>query len=127
MAQLSQLLARLPECREVRMSATGHVLWVCWQGTLAPAVGQTLLNYGGMQVGEAAEQSLWFFFTDDVFLALARLQVWGNFNELAVGVELMPGRLQMGRRREATVLLDAAESGNAGHRPAGCLGAPQEP
>ena len=108
MAQLSQLLARLPECREVRMSATGHVLWVCWQGTLAPAVGQTLLNYGGMQVGEAAEQSLWFFFTDDVFLALARLQVWGNFNELAVGVELMPGRLQMGRRREATVLLDAA-------------------
>ncbi|SDF91511.1 hypothetical protein [Desulfovibrio legallii] len=108
MAQLSQLLARLPECREVRMSAMGHVLWVCWQGELAPAVGQTLLNYGGMQVGAASEQALWFFFTDDVFLALARLQVWGNFNELSAGIELMPGRLQLGRRQEANVLLDAA-------------------
>ena len=50
------------------MSTMGHVLWVCWHGKLAPAVGQTLLNYGGMLVGEEEEQALWFFFTDDVFL-----------------------------------------------------------
>ena len=48
MAQLSQLLSRLPECTEVRMGAMGHVLWVCWQGKLAPAVPQTLFNLRGL-------------------------------------------------------------------------------
>ena len=92
----------------MRMSTMGHVVWVCWHGKLAPAVGQTLLNYGGMLVGEEEEQALWFFFTDDVFLALARLMVWGNFNELPVSIELFPGRLQFGRKRDVSLLLDAA-------------------
>lgn len=107
MAHLSQLLSRLPETQDMRMSTMGHVLWVCWHGKLAPAVGQTLLNYGGMLVGEEEEQALWFFFTDDVFLALARLMVWGNFNELPVSIELFPGRLQFGRKRDVSLLLDA--------------------
>ncbi|MDE7241139.1 MAG: hypothetical protein K2N62_04565, partial [Desulfovibrio sp.] len=88
MAQLSQLLARLPEGKDVHMSTMGHVLWVCWQGNLPQAVNQTLLNYGGMLVGEEHEQAIWFFFTDDVFLALARLRIWGNFNDLPVSIAL---------------------------------------
>ena len=108
MAYLSQLLSRLPSNIDVRMSTMGHVVWVSWHDKLAPAVGQTLLNYGGMLVGEEAEQSIWFFFTDDVFLALARLMVWGNFNELPVAIELFPGRLQFGRKREVNLLLDGA-------------------
>ena len=108
MAQLSQLLSRLPDTQDMSMSTMGHVLWVCWHGKLAPAVGQTLLNYGGMLVGEEEEQALWFFFTDDVFLALARLMVWGNFNELPVSIELFPGRLQFGRKRDVNLLLDGA-------------------
>ncbi len=108
MAHLSQLLSRLPGNIDVRMSTMGHVVWVSWNGRLAPAVGQTLLNYGGMLVGEEEEQSIWFFFTDDVFLALARLMVWGNFNELPVAIELFPGRLQFGRKREVNLLLDGA-------------------
>ena len=58
MAQLSQLLARLPEGKDVHMSTMGHVLWVCWHNNLTPAVNQTLLNYGGMLVGEEREQAL---------------------------------------------------------------------
>ena len=108
MAQLSQLLSRLPSNIDVRMSTMGHVVWVSWHDKLAPAVGQTLLNYGGMLVGEEEEQSIWFFFTDDVFLALPRLMVWGNFNELTVSIELFPGRLQFGRKREVNLLLDGA-------------------
>ena len=108
MAQLSQLLARLPEGKDVHMSTMGHVLWVCWHNNLTPAVSQTLLNYGGMLVGEEREQALWFFFTDDVFLALARLMVWGNFNELAVSIELFPGRLQLSSKRDASLSLDGA-------------------
>ena len=108
MAYLSQLLSRLPSNIDVRMSTMGHVVWVSWHDKLAPAVGQTLLNYGGMLVGEEEEQALWFFFTDDVFLALARLTVWGNFNELPVSIELFPGRLQFDRKQDACLLLDAA-------------------
>lgn len=106
MAQLSQLLGRLPEGKDVHMSTMGHVLWVCWHDNLPPAINQTLLNYGGMHVGEEHDQALWFFFTDDVFLALARLIVWGNFNDLPVSIELFPGRLQLSSKREASLSLD---------------------
>ena len=57
MAQLSQLLARLPEGKDVHMSTMGHVLWVCWHNNLTPAVNQTLLIAGGMLVGEEREQA----------------------------------------------------------------------
>ena len=34
--------------------------------------------------------------------------VWGNFNELPVSIELFPGRLQFGRKRDVNLLLDGA-------------------
>lgn len=106
MPQLTQLLNTLPQNNDVHMSAMGHVLWISWQGALSPAVNQTLLNYGGMPIGQLNDQSLWFFFTNDVFLALARLSVWGNLNALPVAVELFPGRLQLGQKREANLALE---------------------
>ena len=111
MAQISDLLSRMPEFAEVRMAAMGHTLWVCWQNKPDPTVRQTLFNYGGMPVCEDDEQALWFFFTDDAFLALARLMVWANFNELSVSMELFPGRLQLGRKREANLLIDGSLHG----------------
>ena len=108
MPQLSQVLSRLPAAIEVHMSTMGHVVWVCWHDKVAPAVGQILMTYGGMPVVEDDEQAVWFFFTDDVFLALARLMVWGNFHELPVGVELFPGRLQFGRKGDSNLLMDGA-------------------
>lgn len=115
MSQLSQLLARLPGGKDVHMSTMGHVLWVCWQGNLPQAVNQTLLNYGGMLVGEEHGQAIWFFFTDDVFLALARLRIWGNFNELPVSIELFPGRLQLSSKREASLVVDGILSSQEIH------------
>lgn len=106
MAQLSQLISRLPESKDVHMATPGQVLWVSWQNTLPPAVNQTFLNYGGMLIGESSDQSVWFFFTDDVFLALARLSIWGNINSLPLSVELFPGRLQLSSKREASLSLD---------------------
>lgn len=107
MAQLSQVLSRLPASVELHMSTMGHVVWLCWHGTLEPAVPQILTTYGGMFVVGDDAQAVWFFFTDDVFLALARLSVWGNFHELPVGVELFPGRLQFGRKGESNLQLEA--------------------
>ncbi|MBQ9407493.1 MAG: hypothetical protein IJU37_12250 [Desulfovibrio sp.] len=106
MPQLSQVLSRLPHNIDVHMSTMGHVVWVCWNDNVASAVGQILMTYGGMLVVEDDEQALWFFFTDDVFLALARLIVWGNFHDLPVSVELFPGRLQFGRKGNPNLHLD---------------------
>jgi tetratricopeptide (TPR) repeat protein len=108
MARLSSLLSRLPEVRDVRMATMGHVLWVCRQENCSSALYQTLLNYGGMQVGAEEDQSLWFFFTDDVFLALARLSIWGNFNELPASIELFPSRLQFDSKRAAGLDMDSS-------------------
>ena len=106
MPQLSQVMSRLPNNIEVHMSTMGHVVWVCWSDNVASAVGQILMTYGGMPVVEDDEQAVWFFFTDDVFLALARLMVWGSFHELPVAVELFPGRLQFGRKGDSNLLMD---------------------
>ncbi|MBO4369671.1 MAG: hypothetical protein J5803_06195 [Desulfovibrio sp.] len=109
MPQLSQIIPPMVGIPEIRMSTMGHLLWICWQGNLPQAVNQTLENYGGMQIylHEDSGQSIWFFFTEDVFLVLARLIIWGNFNELAVCVELFPGRLQLDRKGEISLLIDA--------------------
>lgn len=106
MSQLNQLLNQLPQDSDVHMSTLGQILWISWQGNLPQAVNQTLLNYGGMQVGESNGQSIWFFFTEDVYLALARLRIWGNFNDLPVAIELFPGRLQLSNKREPSLSVE---------------------
>ncbi|MBR4741394.1 MAG: hypothetical protein IK079_00635, partial [Desulfovibrio sp.] len=110
MAQLSQLIPPVLGIPEIRMSTMGHLLWLSWQGNLPQAINQTLENYGGMRVYALDDpaQAIWFFFTDDVFLVLARLIIWGNFNELHVCIELFPGRLQLDRKGDISLLMDAS-------------------
>ncbi|MGJ3522491.1 tetratricopeptide repeat protein [Nitratidesulfovibrio sp. D1] len=106
MPQLQSLLRRLPEFRESRMSAAGLALWLNWQGDINPAVPQTLQDYGGMTIAAERDQSLWFFFSADVFLALARLEIWGKFNSLPVAVQVLPARLLLGMKREISLSLE---------------------
>ncbi|MDR1777608.1 MAG: tetratricopeptide repeat protein [Desulfovibrio sp.] len=108
MTRLSSLLSRLPETTSIRMVTMGHVLWVCRQENCSAALYQTLLNYGGMQLVADEEQSLWFFFTDDVFLALARLIIWGDFNDLPACIELFPSRLKLDVTGKAGLDVDSA-------------------
>ena len=110
MAQLSQLIPRMVGIPEIRMSTMGNLLWICWQGNLPAAINQTLENYGGMPIYSHDEQcqSIWFFFTEDVFLVTARLIIWGKFNELPVAVEVFPGRLQLDRKGQISLLMDAS-------------------
>ena len=108
MAQFADLLERLPQSKEIRMSAAGHALWISWNTELDPAVTQTLQNYGGMFIAMDRNQALWFFFSTDVFLALARLTVWARFNELPVSIVHFPAKLQLGVKREANVSVDTA-------------------
>lgn len=111
MPQLADLTRRLPQLKEIRMSSTGLVLWLCWQGDINPAVPQTLQDYGGMQVVAERDQALWFFFSSDVYLALARLHIWAKFNNLQVAVQVLPSKLLLGLRREVGLSLDSSFAG----------------
>lgn len=115
MPQLSQLLNQFPQNNEIHMTTMGHALWVSWHGALPPALNQSLSNYGGMLLSSTNEQSLWFFFTNDVFLALARLSIWGKFNPLPVAVELFPARLQFSPKREVSLSVDGILSAQEMH------------
>ncbi|MCR5563885.1 MAG: tetratricopeptide repeat protein [Desulfovibrio sp.] len=108
MPQMLQLFPRVKNPPQIRMGTMGHLLWLCWQKDLPGAINQTLVNYGGMQVYSGEDQALWFFFTEDVFLVLARFIIWGNFNELPVSVELFPGRLLIDRAGGASLDVDAS-------------------
>ncbi len=107
MAVFCDLLAKLPKSTETRMSTQGYVLWFSWQNDLDPVINQTLQNYGGMFIESDFEQSAWFFFNKDVFLALARLSVWARFNPLTASVQLLRGRLQFGLRQEISISLES--------------------
>lgn len=90
------------------MLSNGLGLWLSWQGDLNPAVVQTLQDYGGMHLASERDQALWFFFSGDVFLALARLAIWAKFNSLAVFCQVIPAKLLFGYKRELSVAIDPA-------------------
>ncbi len=106
MAKIAELLERLPSVKAVHMSANGIALWIYWEGGLDPSVGQTLQDYGGMHIGTDRNQALWFFFNNDVMLALARLAIWAKYNPMSMGVEAFPARLLLSVSREQTLAID---------------------
>ncbi len=107
MALFAELLAKLPKSKEKHMSAQGYALWICWNNNLDPVVMQTLQIYGGMFLKEEHNQSVWFFFNTDVFLALARLYVWAKFNKLSASAQLLSTRFHFGPKGEANIEIDA--------------------
>ncbi|MCT4534266.1 M48 family metallopeptidase [Halodesulfovibrio sp.] len=106
MPHLSNLLKKLPMFQESRMVATGYGMWINWNGELNPAVVQTLQDYGGLQVEVDRDQALWFFFSSDVFLAAARLNVWAKFNTLQLYAQIVPAKLLFSPKREISFSLD---------------------
>lgn len=108
MAQMKNLLSRLPAFSETRMVSNGFVVWLAWKTDLNPAVAQTLSDYGGLKVASERRQSLWFFFSSDVFLALAKLEIWARLNPIPVFAQVVPAKLLLGLKLEPSVTLDSA-------------------
>ncbi|MBG0776699.1 MAG: tetratricopeptide repeat protein [Desulfovibrionaceae bacterium] len=106
MAQLGDLTGNLPTFKESRMVTNGFCLWLAWKGDINPALQQTLSDYGGMRVREQRNQALWFFFSEDVFLALARLEIWARLNPIPVFIEIFPAKLLLGLKLEVTLSFD---------------------
>ncbi len=106
MPSISSLLEKQPSFQEVNVSSDGYVIWLAWEGTLDPSVGQTLQDYGGLCVTSVENQSLWFFFSADALLALAKLVVWGKYNPIPVLVQTFPGSLQVGVGQNLSVAME---------------------
>lgn len=106
MPSIAALLENQPVLEEVTISSEGLVLWLAWNGEMGGNVAQTLQDYGGLCVTAEAGQALWFFFSSDALLALAKLVVWGKFNPLAMTVLAMPGTLRVGVGQALAISLD---------------------
>lgn len=106
MARLSTLLSKLPQFKEARMVAAGYGLWTSWEGDLNLSITQTLQDYGGLLLTSERGQAVWFFFSTDVFLALARLEIWGKFNKLPVFAQVFPAKLLFSSKREINLSVD---------------------
>lgn len=100
MYKFSLLLKDQPSLHESRMSAPGYAVWMVWSGELSSAIPSTFRDFGGMELSTSPNQALWFFFTKDVFSALARLQVWANLNVLPVFIQVLPTSMQVGFQLE---------------------------
>ena len=105
---LQNLLSKLPKFTESRMVSNGIGLWVAWKGDLNQAVPQTLSDYGGMLIAQEHNQSLWFFFSNDAMLALARLEVWVRFNQIPVFMQVFPAKLLLGFKLDVSLGLDSS-------------------
>ncbi|MDD4951250.1 MAG: tetratricopeptide repeat protein [Desulfovibrionaceae bacterium] len=96
MNEISLLLKVLPSIPQCRMVSSGFGLWLCWPGTLNPAVINTIKDYGAMSMVEEPNQSLWFFPTSDIFRALARLDIWAKLNPMPLFCQVLPVSLLVG-------------------------------
>lgn len=117
MPSLLSLLDKQPSLPDATMSSEGYVLWLAWDGEPDANVTRILQDYGGLDVVRDTGQALWFFFTPDALLALARLTVWGKFNLLSMVVLAMPGVLRAGVGQTLFVSLDAALAGQEVQNP----------
>ncbi len=106
MARLEALRSKQSEVRDAIMQADGFGLWFIWQAELNPVLEQTLEDYGGVKCAAEGAQSLWFFFSPEIFLALARLSVWSRFNQLAVTMQVFPARLRVGQNEKKQLIFD---------------------
>ncbi|MFW5734620.1 MAG: tetratricopeptide repeat protein, partial [Oceanidesulfovibrio sp.] len=104
---LNSLIGKLPQFKESRLVAAGFAVWASWATDLNPAVDKTLADYGGMRIANERRQALWFFFSKDVFMALAKLEVWSRLNPLKAYVQVMPAKLLVDMKLQLSMSLES--------------------
>ena len=108
MAEMVILQEKRIAVNNVHMQTDGYCLWLSWQGELNHVLVQTFEDYAGVKVLEDGNQALWFFFSKDIFLSVARLGAWSKFNPLTVIAQIFPARAIIGVRGEISLVFDEA-------------------
>ncbi len=96
MSSIHSLLQALPKVSQSRMIGSGFGVWLAWKGNLNTAVAQSMQDFGCMLMKEENGQSLWFSLGNNVFRALARLQIWSRLNAMPILCQVFPATLQVG-------------------------------
>jgi tetratricopeptide (TPR) repeat protein len=96
MYSISRVLEKQPKISESRMVASGLCLWLVWEGKVSHIFNQSLRDHGGIFMAQDSNQALWFFFHNEAYRALARIQTWARLNPIKVFIQVMPGSLLVG-------------------------------
>lgn len=80
----------LPPSTENARKGPGIVVWVSWSDELNLSVAQSFQDYGGTLVAKTAQSGLWFFFSDEAFMAISRVHLWAKMYKLDVSIVIMP-------------------------------------
>lgn len=100
---ITRLLDKLPHLGSTRMVQSGYGVWVAWANQLDPALDSMMAEYGGFRMAEDHDQSLWFFFGDEVFRVLARIAVWGRVSPMPIFLEVFAASLLVGQKFERSL------------------------
>ena len=106
MVKMEAFRSYFSEVSDVQVQADGYGLHLFWQDSVNPVVMQTLEDYGGFKLAEREGQALWFFFSPDVLVAVARLGVWSRFNPLALGLQIFPARMIKSHGDDKQLIMD---------------------
>ncbi len=96
----------IPDEHNVSIITEGYGIWFTWENILPPDVTQIFQDYGGVPVITVDGQSLWFFFSTEVLLALAKLSVWVKFNPTAMLVEAFPTSLVVDTQKNLSLQIE---------------------
>ncbi len=108
MKELSLLIKSFetPQESNITITAEGYALWISWIEELNPHVTQSFQDYGGLLVKRENGQSLWYFFSTEILLALAKLYVWANFNPISLSVLAFPATLQVDAKKSLSLSIE---------------------
>ncbi len=108
MQELSLLIKSFDNLQEsnVTISAEGYALWISWIDELSPHVTQAFQDYGGVLVKRESGQSIWYFFSTEILLALSKLSIWANYNPVSLSALAFPASLQVDAKKSLSLSID---------------------
>ncbi len=96
----------IPSDNDVSIRTEGFALWVAWDKELPVVVSQTFQDYSGIPVVSIGNQSLWFFFSSEILLAIAKLYVWTKFNPTTISIQAFPATLLIDPEKALSLQFD---------------------
>ncbi len=106
MYSISSLFEKFPVVSHSRMVNRGFGVWMVWGDTLEDSIVRSMRDFGGMLMSEETNQAYWFFFSDDVFRVVARLEIWARLNPMPVYIQVMPATLLVDYNLDLSLKVD---------------------
>ena len=106
MYSISSLFENFPVVSHSRMVNRGFGVWMVWGDSLEDSIVRSMRDFGGMLMSEEHNQAYWFFFSDDVFRVVARLEIWARLNPMPVYIQVMPATLLVDYNLDLSLKVD---------------------